>query len=33
MPAFGKVLEASEINDLVTYLSSLKSDPKSDGKQ
>jgi mono/diheme cytochrome c family protein len=33
MPAFGKVLEASEINDLVTYLSSLKGDPKSDGKQ
>jgi mono/diheme cytochrome c family protein len=33
MPAFGKVLEASEINDLVGYLSSLKGDPKSDGKQ
>jgi ubiquinol-cytochrome c reductase cytochrome b subunit len=33
MPAFGTVLEASEINDLVDYLSSLKSEQKSDGKQ
>lgn len=33
MPAFGKVLEASEIDDLVAYLSSLKGDQKSDGKQ
>ncbi|HEU4635055.1 MAG TPA: cytochrome c [Edaphobacter sp.] len=33
MPAFGKVLEPSEIDDLVAYLSSLKGDPKSEGKQ
>lgn len=33
MPAFGKVLEPSEIDDLVAYLSSLKGDQKSDGKQ
>jgi len=33
MPAFGKVLEPSEIDDLVAYLSSLKDDQKSDGKQ
>ena len=33
MPAFGKVLEPSEIDDLVAYLSTLKGDQKSDGKQ
>jgi ubiquinol-cytochrome c reductase cytochrome b subunit len=33
MPAFGKVLEPSEIDDLVAYLSSLKDDQKSEGKQ
>ena len=33
MPAFGNVLDPSEIDELVAYLSSLKSDQKPDGKQ